>query len=545
MVVRFWFTSPIFGTITYNKTPMELTLGSWLLSFLPILTVIILMLLFKWGALRASAMSWLVAVAVSLIAFGGSWLILAWSQVKALVLAANLLAIVWGALLLYSLASEAGTLRAIGLSIPRLSSDRSIQLLLIAWLLTSFLQGMGGFGVAVAVCAPILVGMGYDPILSIVMTTIGHAWAVSFGGMASAFESLIAVTHVSGMLIAPYSAILFAISFVPTGVIITLLGSGWKGVRHAFPAILAVSFTTGASLYLLNTNGFWSLSTIGPSLVGIATLVLLTRLPGYQGTKIAISNGNQEMNTWNVLVRLTPYILLVAIGFAVALIKPLNTLLNRVSISFPYPEITSGLGFVTPAESSPVIHPLSHPGMVLLVSVLLSYIVLRHERMLNKNSPRRILSLTMHNLVDASLGMIVMAGVSTTMTHVGMTSTLARGIAETVSKVIYPALVPFVGVIGAFLTGTNNNSNILFGALQAEAASLLKLNVPLILAAQQAGGSMGSVMSPTKLIVGCITVGLGGQEGKVLRKLIGYGLIPITIIAIATAIWSWLLNSGA
>ena len=524
---------------------MELTLGSWLLSFLPILTVIILMLLFKWGALRASAMSWLVAVAVSLIAFGGSWLILAWSQVKALVLAANLLAIVWGALLLYSLASEAGTLRAIGLSIPRLSSDRSIQLLLIAWLLTSFLQGMGGFGVAVAVCAPILVGMGYDPILSIVMTTIGHAWAVSFGGMASAFESLIAVTHVSGMLIAPYSAILFAISFVPTGVIITLLGSGWKGVRHAFPAILAVSLTMGASLYLLNTNGFWSLSTIGPSLVGIATLVLLTRLPGYQGTKIAILNGNQEMNTWNVLVRLTPYILLVAIGFAVALIKPLNTLLNRVSISFPYPEITSGLGFVTPAESSPVIHPLSHPGMVLLVSVLLSYIVLRHEGMLNKNSPRRILSLTMHNGVDASLGMSVMAGVSTTMTHVGMTSTLARGIAETVSKVIYPALVPFVGVIGAFLTGTNNNSNILFGALQAEAASLLKLNVPLILAAQQAGGSMGSVMSPTKLIVGCITVGLGGQEGKVLRKLIGYGLIPITIIAIATAIWSWLLNGGA
>ena len=98
------------------------------------------MLLLKWGALRASAVSWLVAVIVSLAAFGGSWLILAWSQVKALVLAANLLVIVWGALLLYSLASEAGTLRAIGLFIPHLSKDRSIQLLLIAWLLASFLQ---------------------------------------------------------------------------------------------------------------------------------------------------------------------------------------------------------------------------------------------------------------------------------------------------------------------------------------------------------------------------------------------------------------------
>ena len=68
--------------------------------------------------------------------------------------------------------------------------------------------------------------------------------------------------------------------------------------------------------------------------------------------------------------------------------------------------------------------------------------------------------------------------------------------------------------------------------------------MPLILAAQNAGGSLGSVMSPTKLIVSCTTVGLGGQEGKVLRKMIGYGLIPIIIVAVATGIWSWLLSSG-
>ena len=524
---------------------MDLSLGSWLLSFLPILTVIILMLLLKWGALRASAVSWLVAVIVSLAAFGGSWLILAWSQVKALVLAANLLVIVWGALLLYSLASEAGTLRAIGLFIPRLSKDRSIQLLLIAWLLASFLQGMGGFGVAVAVCAPILVAMGYSPVLAIVMTALGHGWAVSFGGMASAFELLIAVTHVSGTLIAPYAAVLFALSFLPTGLLISLLGSGWKGTRHAFPAILAVSLTMGGTLYFFNTHGFWSLSTIGPALVGIATLVLLTRLPNYRGLKAESAEDEPKLGTRDLLVNLTPYILLVVIGFSVELIQPLNNFLNKVSISFHYPEIVSGLGFVTPAESSPTIHPFSHAGMVLLVTVLLSYFILKREGMLENSSPRRILSLTAHNVVDASLGMIVMADVSAIMTHTGMTSTLARGIAETINATVFPMVVPFVGVVGAFLTGTNNNSNILFGALQAEAASLLKLNVPLILAAQNFGASVGSVMSPTKLIVSCITVGLGGQEGKVLRKLLGYGLIPVTVVAIATGIWAWLLGSGA
>ena len=521
---------------------MELSLGNWLLSFLPILTVIVLMLLFKWGALRAGAMSWLVAAAVSLTAFGGSWRILAWSQVKALVLAMNLLIIVWSALLLFSLASEAGTIRTIGLLIPRFSNDRSIQLLLIAWLITSFLQGMGGFGVPVAVCAPILVGMGFDPVLSVIVTVLGHAWAVSFGSMASAFESLLAVTNISGLSIAPFAAVLFALTFIPTGVIITFLGTGWKGVRHAFPAIFAVSLTMGATLYALNNKGLWSLGTIGPALVGIATLYLLTYLPAYKGLKTAISHEGLELSKRDVLLRLTPYILLVAIGFSVILIRPLYTFLNQVGISFNYPEIVSGLGFVTPASSSTPLHPFPHPGMVLLSTVALSALMMSRKGLLKKDSPRRILSATAHNAVDASLGVVVMAGVSAIMTHVGMTSTLARGIAETINKFVYPVAVPFVGVMGAFLTGSNNNSNILFGALQAEAAALLKLNVPLILAAQNLGGSMGSVMSPTKLIVSCTTVGLSGEEGSVLRKMIGYGLIPIIIAAVATGVWSWLLS---
>jgi len=524
---------------------MELNLGTWLLSFLPILSVIVLMLLFKWGALRAGAMSWLIAAAISLIAFGGSWYILAWSQVKALLLAVNMLVIVWGALLLYSLTSEVGAIHAIGEFIPRLSNDRSIQLLLIAWLLTSFLQGMGGFGVPVAVCAPILVGMGYDPILAIVMTAIGHGWAVSFGSMASAFESLIAVSATPGILIAPFAAILLAVSFIPTGVIITYLGTGWKGVRHTFPAILIVSLTMGTSLYLLNILGLWSLATIGPSLVGILTLVLLTRLPAYHGVIPADTADNPRLSSKDLALLLSPYIFLVVIGFSVVLIRPLNTFLNQVSISFAYPEIVSGLGFVTPAGASSAFHPFTHAGMVLLASVVLSSILLKRNGLLTKSSPRRILSLTAHNAIDASLGVVVMAGVSTIMTHVGMTSNLAQGIAVTVNSYIYPVVVPFVGLLGSFLTGSNNNSNILFGALQAEAATLLKLNVPLILAAQNAGASLGSVMSPTKLIVSCTTVGLGGQEGKVLRKMAGYGLIPIIIIAIAAGIWSWLLGGGS
>jgi len=56
--------------------------------------------------------------------------------------------------------------------------------------------------------------------------------------------------------------------------------------------------------------------------------------------------------------------------------------------------------------------------------------------------------------------------------------------------------------------------------------------VPLILAAQTAGGSLGSVLAPAKVIVGCSTVGLAGEEGGVMRKMLGYGLIPIITVAL-------------
>ena len=80
-------------------------------------------------------------------------------------------------------------------------------------------------------------------------------------------------------------------------------------------------------------------------------------------------------------------------------------------------------------------------------------------------------------------------------------------------------------MIGAFATGSNNNSNILFGPLQEGIAVLLKLSPAVIVAAQTTGGALGSMIAPAKIIVGCSTVGLQGHDGDVLRKTIPYGII--------------------
>jgi lactate permease len=108
---------------------------------------------------------------------------------------------------------------------------------------------------------------------------------------------------------------------------------------------------------------------------------------------------------------------------------------------------------------------------------------------------------------------------------------------RSVGGFLFPVVAPLIGVLGAFMTGSNTNSNILFGALQRDTAGLLGLPTTRILAAQTAGGAIGSMLAPAKIVVGCSTVGLGGQEGPVLRQGVRYGLAIAVTLGITTLLW--------
>jgi lactate permease len=95
---------------------------------------------------------------------------------------------------------------------------------------------------------------------------------------------------------------------------------------------------------------------------------------------------------------------------------------------------------------------------------------------------------------------------------------------------------PWIGALGAFMTGSNTNSNVVFGGLQERVAALVSISPVVILAAQTAGGAVGSVFAPAKVIVGSSTVGLEGQEGPVLRATMRHGLVVLLVLSLATAL---------
>jgi lactate permease len=503
-----------------------------LLALTPMLIILILMLRFRWGAARAGPIGWFSAIIIAAWRFGAGFELLALAQAKAMLLALDVLLIVWGAFLLYRVADEAGAIGILGKALPHLTSDRGMQALLIAWVFASFLQGVGGFGVPVAVTAPILIGLGFNPLIAVVMPAIGHGWTVTFGSLASSFQALMASSQISGDQLAAPSAVLLALAGLASGYMVAHIADGWKGVRRLVLPVFILATAMGATQLLLAVWGLWSIASLGGGLAGLSAGLLLARR--YRGSIEATSK--RMLNIRHVILALSGYIALIVFTLIIQLVVPVRELLDQFVIRIPFPEMTTALGYTTSAGYGRSIPLFRHAGAILGYSALLSFLIYRKAGFYAPHAARRILSGTVSRVIPSSLGIVAMVSMAVVMSHAGMTDTLARGIALGVGA-FFPLASPWIGALGAFMTGSNTNSNVVFAMMQRRAAELLGRSVPLILAAQTGGGAVGSVAAPTKVVVGASTAGMAGKEGMVLRKLLPYVAVLIGLMSLITILF--------
>ncbi|MBG0788532.1 MAG: L-lactate permease, partial [Anaerolineaceae bacterium] len=415
---------------------LPLSLWSWLLAFLPVLVVVVLMLVFRWGGSRAGGLGWFTALIVAALAFGSGFELLAYAQVKAVLLSLDVLFIIWTALLLFNIAREAGAIRMIGRALPAMTGDRVMQSLLIGWLMVSFLQGMGGFGVPVAVCAPLLVGLGYSPVAAVAMAAIGHGWAVSFGSLASAFQTLMAITGLPGEVLAPFTALLLGIASIPSGLLVALIGNGWKGLKRAVAPVVVIGLVMGVVQYLLATNGLWTLGATGAGIAGLLVGLLWMRLPAYRMKPEADSlpPEAEEDKGKSLWLSLVSYGLLVVLAFSINLIEPVDNFLSQVRVTLNFPALTTSLGWETAAGPGRSINIFGHPGAILLYTCIISYIIYRRVGYIKKGALRPILGRVVKSGVNSSLGILAMVGLASVMLHSGMTYLLAQGLSEGINR---------------------------------------------------------------------------------------------------------------
>lgn len=501
---------------------------TFMLALTPILLILFLMVGLRWGAARAGGAGYLVTLLIAMLFFGAGPQLLAYVHMKALLLSVDVLLIIWAAFLLYRVADEAGAIRTIGQALPHLTPDSGIQALIIGWVFASFLQGVGGFGVPVAVIAPIMVGLGFAPLAAVVIPSLGHGWAVTFGSMGSSFNALLAATGQPEELLAPPAAIFLGVACLAVGLEVAHVAGGWAALRRLLIPVLAIGGVMAVVQYIVATSGPWN---IGAFVAGLAGLLIAFPLAIRDRRQARQDNGRLDGRA--LLVALSGYALLIVVTLCVQLIPAVKDWLGQVVLQVNFPEVSTSLGYTTPAGPGRKLNLFGHTGMVLLYSSILAYLAYRAAGLYKPGAVGNILSGTLQRVMSSSVSIASMVSMAVIMEHAGMTEALARGLAESVGA-LFPLVSPWIGALGAFMTGSNTNSNVVFGALQLRTAELLAYPAAIILGAQTAGAGLASVLAPTKVVVGASTAGMAGKEGDVMRKLLVYtGLLVLLVSVLA------------
>jgi lactate permease len=505
---------------------------NFILALVPLLIILYLMVGRRWGASQAGGAGYLGALAIAVAWFGAGPRLLAYAHAKALILSLDVLLIIWAAFLQYRVADEAGAIRTIGQFLPHLTADRGMQAIIIGWVFASFLQGVGGFGVPVAVIAPILGGLGFTPLAAVVVPSIGHGWAVTFGSLGSSFQALISATNLTDTALAPAAAIFLGAAGLLTGLLVVHAAAGWAAIRRLWAPILLVGLGMAVIQFGAAVSGLWNIAAFCGGIAGLIIVVPLAR-------RFQREDNPEKMDGKALTLALSGYAILIAITLSAQLIPPLQQFLGQVVFQVQFPQISTDLGYITPAGLSRRIPVFRHAGMLLAYSSVLSYWNYRRAGLYKPGATVRILSGTVQRVLASSVSIVSMVTMAVVMEHAGMTDALARGLAESMGA-IFPLTAPWIGALGAFMTGSNTNSNVMFGALQLRTANLLGYAATIILAGQTAGAAVASVMAPTKVVVGASTAGMAGREGEVMRSLLGYAGMLILLISILTLGTLWL-----
>lgn len=525
-----------------------------LLALLPIVSVFILIVIFRWPATRAMPIAFLVTCLLSFFIWETPAAQIAAASVDGIVTAASILYIVLGAILLLNLIQESGAISSIRQSMDRISSDRRVQAIIIAFLFGSFIEAAAGFGTPAAVAAPLLVAIGFPAMAAVMVSLIIQSTCVSFGaigtpilvGVHAGLNNQPEVLHYLETHSIEYSAYLKAIgskvaiihgitgTLIP--LILVLMMVHFFGKKHSWKdglSILPFSLFAGLCFTIPYTLTGIFLGPEFPSLVGSLlglVLVITSARKGFLIPKKAWDFPARE--TWpqqwsGQLLRTSehrrsdisitkawlPYLLVALLLLLSRLWMPLKTFLS--SVKFEWPNI-----FNTQLQTS--FQPLFLPGFLFLLTSILTVFIHR----IHRKSVKLALNRTLHNLIGPTLAL----GFAVPMVKVFINSgsqggldkmpiILASGAAAVAGKA-WVANAAVIGALGAFIAGSNTFSNMMFSLFQFATALKTQAVPGVIVALQAVGGAAGNMICVHNVVAASAVVGLLGKEGLLIRKTI-------------------------
>ena len=507
---------------------------SALLAATPIFTLLILL-----GILRKPAwLAGLCGLAVSFALAIGAYHMPAVTAVSAALdgAAFGLFPICWivfWAIALFRVTEITGKFEIIKQSVGRLTPDRRLQALLIAFAFGAFLEGAAGFGTPVAIAATMLTGLGFSAFTASAICLLANTSPVAFGSIAIPVVTLAGTTGLPldrlsaavGSLVAPVSLIL------PAYLIVSMWGfQGTAGVW--IPA--AVAGLAFASVQFLISHYIGpQLTDILASMTAIVALVLVLRLrrPAMDERSEYVQEERPGYSLGEVMYAWLPYGLLVVCVLLWGY-RPTQVLLNSASIALPWPFLHNVVRRMPPIVARASLYPaifnlnwFAASGTSCMTATLLSAICLR---MKPRQFLRTLLSV-LHTLLLPIATVASVLAIAFLMNYCGATATL--GLAFSASGVLFPFFSAGLGWLGVFLTGSDTAANALFGSLQVITANRLGLDPVLMAATNSAGGVMGKMISLQTIAVAAAATGMSvADQSKLFRFTLKHSLLLASVV---------------
>lgn len=501
----------------------ELNILHLILSFLPLVAVLTLIMVFKWSGGKSGAFSWFAASIIGYIFFGADLHLIAVASIKGLWTTIFILYIIWGAMALYNIVSKINGFNVIADTFTGLTGkSKVLQLLVISWGFVSLLQGVAGFGTPVAVAAPLLVGLGFSPVIATSSALLGRAWAVTFGSLGSSYAALLKMTDLNPAGLALWSSLFLTIVCIITGLSISYNYKGKEGLIKGAPAALAIALSMGGTLIITANFVLPYIASLVAGLVGmIVGTIILPKTKWYNNNPIKKNKTKRKMSFHTAFA---PYYTLLILAFGIYL-TPLKRILSVYEIGLSFPRTETALGLVNEATSSySPIAILTTPGTLVFLSVLISILFFIKKGLWKKNYGKEVLNSLITQAIPSTVTVMTMSMMAVVMMETGMTSFLAKGTAEIASS-IFPVVSPFIGILGTFMTGSNTSSNIVFAAFQKNVAVFLGINSLIIASLQTTGGAIGTIISPMNVALGTGVTKIVGKEGEIIKRTILYVIL--------------------
>lgn len=496
----------------------------FVLALIPIVFLILALGVFNRPAYKAGLWSVLIASGLAFFFFDMTPIGIVTAILEGAALGIwPIMIVIIAAIFTYNLAQHTKSMDTINKMLSSITTDKRIQVLILAWGFGGFLEAVAGYGTAVALPASILAALGFNPLFAAIISLVANTVPTAFGAVGIPVSTLaqvtgLDVTTLSYMIVLQLTPFIIIIPFL----LVVMTGRSFKALK----GVVGITLASGIAFAVPQIFVAQYLGAELPALVGslFSMAVTISMALIFHKDKKAkepdVVSLTEGVKAW------LPYILiLVFILLTSPLFPAIYDFVSQLQ--------TTVIIYQGPGAAASTFKWIGTPGVLIIFAAVIGSLI----QGATVKDIVKVFIQTVKQLSKSALTVVAIVALAKIMGYSGMITAIATVFVLATGS-FYPFFAPMLGTLGTFVTGSDTSSNILFGPLQIEVANSIGVNDYWLAAANTSGATGGKMISPQSIAVATSATGLIGQEGKIFTSTLKFCLGYVVFLGILVYVGS-------